>query len=631
MKAMKKVLAVVLSLSVIMAFSFTCFADTALTNGEITVQNATENATYTAYKVFDATYATENGQVARFPEGTANAGEKKVSYTYTKQGDSDAFLTALQGDSSPFTLTETGKTGVYSVQLKGKGTTPETYPTGAEIGTWLAGQKTNLTPVEAEKATASDNTVVFSGLTEGYYMIDSTVPGSPSHAVTVDTTTPNVTVIDKNQGPTWDDPEDPGNPEDPNNPKPPYDPTNPGTAKAGKVILGENNVQLKDNEANVGDTVTFQVAVNATAFDKTGLVTYYYIKDELGNGFSDATITSVKVYPTEEQEKDNGDGTTTKEYVYKDAVPLTAGTDYLDIDPTNAQGFDLRIPFGEKYGSNAKIIVTYTAVLQSDATIGDAGNKNAANFTYDTDSEFNPDEPQYDPKDPTDEDFPEPTGKPGNDGGTPDDPTDDTPPTPPTQNPFDPDNERSTYTSTFAFGFLKTDDADKALAGAKFTVPFAVIGSAGDYTYVPADADSTVTGGATIIPAGTPLDLDANCKFRVRGVKAGTYKVKEVEAPKGYDVKKDPIEFVIASKNNGETTPKYIYDTTNCKIDGEAGTVGDFGDPAVQALNGKFVNNPGKELPATGGIGTTIFYVLGIILVLGAAITLITRRRMDAE
>ena len=42
-------------------------------------------------------------------------------------------------------------------------------------------------------------------------------------------------------------------------------------------------------------------------------------------------------------------------------------------------------------------------------------------------------------------------------------------------------------------------------------------------------------------------------------------------------------------------------------------------------------NHQGAELPSTGGIGTTIFYIVGSILVLGAAVVLITRRRMDQE
>lgn len=48
-------------------------------------------------------------------------------------------------------------------------------------------------------------------------------------------------------------------------------------------------------------------------------------------------------------------------------------------------------------------------------------------------------------------------------------------------------------------------------------------------------------------------------------------------------------------------------------------------------LTTNVVNNKGSELPSTGGMGTTIFYVVGSILVLGAAILLITKKRMSAR
>ena len=43
----------------------------------------------------------------------------------------------------------------------------------------------------------------------------------------------------------------------------------------------------------------------------------------------------------------------------------------------------------------------------------------------------------------------------------------------------------------------------------------------------------------------------------------------------------------------------------------------------------KVLNNTGAELPSTGGIGTTIFYVLGGVLVVGAAVLLVTKKRME--
>ena len=55
------------------------------------------------------------------------------------------------------------------------------------------------------------------------------------------------------------------------------------------------------------------------------------------------------------------------------------------------------------------------------------------------------------------------------------------------------------------------------------------------------------------------------------------------------------------------------------------------GDVATGALSGDIVNKKGNTLPSTGGIGTTIFYVLGGILVAGAAVMLITKKRMSAE
>ena len=51
---------------------------------------------------------------------------------------------------------------------------------------------------------------------------------------------------------------------------------------------------------------------------------------------------------------------------------------------------------------------------------------------------------------------------------------------------------------------------------------------------------------------------------------------------------------------------------------------------ANQRYEFQVANNTGTQLPSTGGIGTTIFYVVGAILVIGAGIVLITRRRMDA-
>ena len=49
------------------------------------------------------------------------------------------------------------------------------------------------------------------------------------------------------------------------------------------------------------------------------------------------------------------------------------------------------------------------------------------------------------------------------------------------------------------------------------------------------------------------------------------------------------------------------------------------------SLSTDVVNNSGAQLPSTGGIGTTIFYVLGSVLVIGAAVLLVTKKRMSTK
>ena len=65
-------------------------------------------------------------------------------------------------------------------------------------------------------------------------------------------------------------------------------------------------------------------------------------------------------------------------------------------------------------------------------------------------------------------------------------------------------------------------------------------------------------------------------------------------------------------------------------ITGKAPLIGAEGETAASAY-GKITNTQGVELPSTGGMGTTILYIGGSILVILAAVLLITKRRMNAE
>lgn len=97
------------------------------------------------------------------------------------------------------------------------------------------------------------------------------------------------------------------------------------------------------------------------------------------------------------------------------------------------------------------------------------------------------------------------------------------------------------------------------------------------------------------------------------------YYLYETKAPDGYNALQDPVTFKISTS--------YEADGSDYAEGSPTVTVG--AGQASTTLSTNIENNSGTELPETGGIGTTIFYVVGGILVIGAAVLLITRRRMN--
>ena len=139
---------------------------------------------------------------------------------------------------------------------------------------------------------------------------------------------------------------------------------------------------------------------------------------------------------------------------------------------------------------------------------------------------------------------------------------------------------------------------------------------------------------------GDTFTTDTNGKLdtQVQGLDKGTYYLEETKAPTGYNALAQPVQVTIAAAANGTATTDSTQVTYTATTDGAAAKV-DNGTVDLTAAQKKaqpvavatIVNNAGKELPSTGGIGTTIFYIVGAILVLGAGILLVTRRRMNAN
>ena len=171
------------------------------------------------------------------------------------------------------------------------------------------------------------------------------------------------------------------------------------------------------------------------------------------------------------------------------------------------------------------------------------------------------------------------------------------------------------------FDGTKNETADansKRLKGATFIL-YKVDGegdNAKNLYYVQNEKTKAVTWTKTEAEA-TPFITDENGKTTFQGIAAGTYYLRETQAPAGYNtLKKDKeVKITATYKENGELESSSATSTDNGQY------------IQVQSI----ANKAGAVLPSTGGIGTTIFYVLGSILALGAAVLLIAKKRMNGQ
>ena len=168
--------------------------------------------------------------------------------------------------------------------------------------------------------------------------------------------------------------------------------------------------------------------------------------------------------------------------------------------------------------------------------------------------------------------------------------------------------EHKTTTYTWKMELIKVDGETNApLANAQFQltgpnglVKFTDVTAQGGVPTYKVDADGAID----------TITTDTNGKFVIVGLDEGIYALSETVAPDGYNKLADPIDVVITSKyDEAALTATYF-------IDGET--------PAEISVK----NNSGTLLPETGGIGTTIFYVVGGLLMVAAFVLLVSKKRM---
>ena len=153
--------------------------------------------------------------------------------------------------------------------------------------------------------------------------------------------------------------------------------------------------------------------------------------------------------------------------------------------------------------------------------------------------------------------------------------------------------------------------------------------------YVKSTADAT--DGAYIYAGTTAgegltnqITTPENGVIVVKGVKSGDYEITEFKAPAGYNKLTAPVT-VEAVKTGETSTHTTVYlDKDGNKVNESAKVFEVKVDiDTIAATAVVVVNKAGTELPSTGGMGTTIFYVLGAVLVVGAGVLLVTKKRMS--
>ena len=272
--------------------------------------------------------------------------------------------------------------------------------------------------------------------------------------------------------------------------------------------------------------------------------------------------------------------------VYVDGTLITTGYEVVTEGLTDGCTFEVRFANLKEITSvnaGSVISVEYTSTLNKQAVIGSTGNKNTSHVTYTN----NPNDEQA-----------------GEDGETPDDVvivfTYKTIVNKVTKNPA--------YDASKDTGKTGTDsDGDKEfipLTGAEFRL----------------EKYNKETDKWEAI---TVVKNQEGTVFTFSGLDDGKYRLTETTTPAGYNTV-DPIEFTVTAEHD------VLSDNPSLSGNATNGALTFTSNTTEGSLTADVVNNSGSTLPETGGMGTTIFYVLGGILAVTAIVLLVTKKRMNS-
>lgn len=370
------------------------------------------------------------------------------------------------------------------------------------------------------------------------------------------------------------------------------------------------NGDVSENNGAVGDSVPYKVTSSVPDMD--GYEKYFFVvTDTLSEGLTFNNDVAIQI----------------------GAETLTPDVDYTVETSADGQTVTITlknfIQYKDQEGDS--ILITYSATIDEDAVIGTEGNKNSVDLIYSNNPNVNP---GGDPDNPD---------KPG-----PDSPTGTTP-------------EKETYTYVTGIELKKVDPEGNALTGAKFRITGDKLNIVlvneeifresengtyyrlkdGTYTTTPPvisddesdtshlyDSTTTKYEKVEVVNKETSKEkistegyVNTNGILTFKGLSAGEYTITELVSPDGYNLLDNPISITISW-----SAPQAPGGDCSWTVNPESGATVDNGIIKITVENEK-----GSTLPETGGIGTTIFYIIGICLMLGAGVLLVVKIRMSGK
>lgn len=624
---MKKIISLILCLMMVLAVASPVFAEER-TNHTHTITIANDNVAhptyvYKAYQVFsgvlDETGVLSNIKWGSGVNGTALLAALKTIDAYKDCNDAEDVAAVLAKDAGHDNAVAVAFADLVSTYTVKKGDEDieanRTYP--------------YLNTANAKTSTFNDATKKYEIEVEGdgyYLVINTTIPVDAEGNVTENTTfsrhilqvVRDITISHKGTFPT-----------------------------SGKVI-NENGDKKNVNEASIGDVIDFDIwgtlPSNIAFYD-----TYFYrFNDTMSKGLTFNNDVKVTIKNAGKPDVDVTQyfwiGATKYDAVNGTQITI-AIQDLLALRHlTDANGDPVVID------AHTQVVVDYTATLNENAVIGVEGNPNILDLDFSNNPNVDGDPSQTPPPPPGEE-----------------------PPVP--QYPIGETPDHKTITYTTELKITKVNGKNDILPGAEFTLtgngvnivlisgdffrPAVLTGDTdkidaepeggwyyllldGTYTQVEPKDDDPATEDVNegnkeayhqdfvkfVREDFAIVDSEKNTITNVKafvdettgvlkftGLGAGTYTLTETVTPKGFNTC-DPIVFEILFNEETKT-----FSSSNNEID-------------LDVVNGVFtttvINEAGSKLPTTGGMGTTLFYVFGGIMVLAAVVLLVTKKRMNA-